>query len=73
MATLQHLEDKFSRLWTQCQRCSGSLHEEVLCTRYDRAIIGVVYECVITFIDECIYRELGTLGGIGLSDVHSLP
>ena len=27
------LEEKFSRLWTQCQRCSGSLHEDVLCTR----------------------------------------
>lgn len=27
------LEEKFSRLWTQCQRCQGSLHEEVLCTR----------------------------------------
>lgn len=33
MAALQHLEERFSRLWTQCQRCSGSLHEEVLCTR----------------------------------------
>ena len=31
MATL---EDKFSRLWTQCQRCQGSLHEDVLCTRW---------------------------------------
>lgn len=27
------LEEKFSRLWTQCQRCQGSLNEEVLCTR----------------------------------------
>ncbi|CAN7999003.1 unnamed protein product [Ixodes hexagonus] len=30
---LNSLESKFSQLWTQCQRCSGSLHEEVLCTR----------------------------------------
>lgn len=29
------LEDRFSRLWTQCQRCQGSLHEEVLCTSKD--------------------------------------
>lgn len=29
------LEEKFSRLWTQCQRCQGSLHEEVLCTSRD--------------------------------------
>lgn len=30
---LNILEEKFSRLWTQCQRCQGSLHEDVLCTR----------------------------------------
>ena len=28
-------EDKFSRLWTQCQRCQGSLHADVLCTSRD--------------------------------------
>ena len=32
MATL---EERYSRLWTQCQRCQGSLHEEVLCTSRD--------------------------------------
>jgi DNA polymerase delta subunit 1 len=25
------LERKFSQLWTQCQRCQGDLHQEVLC------------------------------------------
>ena len=34
MAHFSELEDKFARLWTQCQRCQGSLHEDVLCTRY---------------------------------------
>jgi len=34
ISNLQHLEENFSKLWTQCQRCSGSLHEEVLCTRW---------------------------------------
>ena len=29
------LEGKFARLWTQCQRCQGSLHEEVICTSRD--------------------------------------
>lgn len=29
------MEDKFARLWTECQRCQGSLHEEVLCTSRD--------------------------------------
>lgn len=33
MVQLSQLEEKFSRLWTQCQRCQGSLHEDVLCTR----------------------------------------
>ncbi|KAL0270218.1 UNVERIFIED_CONTAM: hypothetical protein PYX00_007691 [Menopon gallinae] len=29
------LENQFSRLWSQCQRCQGSLHEEVICTSRD--------------------------------------
>jgi DNA polymerase delta subunit 1 len=29
------LEDKFARLWTQCQRCQGSLHVDVLCASKD--------------------------------------
>lgn len=32
---LSALEEKYSKLWTQCQRCQGSLHEEVLCTSRD--------------------------------------
>jgi DNA polymerase delta subunit 1 len=35
---LQHvseLEEMFSRLWTQCQNCQGSLHQDVLCTSRD--------------------------------------
>ncbi|CAG9096468.1 unnamed protein product [Plutella xylostella] len=35
---LRQLQDKFSRLWTECQRCQGSLHEEVLCTNRDCTI-----------------------------------
>lgn len=26
---------RFSRLWTQCQRCQGSLHQDVLCESKD--------------------------------------
>lgn len=34
--TLQRsMEQKFGRLWAECQRCQGSLHEEVLCTSRD--------------------------------------
>ncbi|KAF1612187.1 UNVERIFIED_CONTAM: DNA polymerase delta catalytic subunit, partial [Eudyptes pachyrhynchus] len=32
---LAALEERFSRLWSQCQRCQGSLHEDVLCTSRD--------------------------------------
>lgn len=35
---LRELQEKFSRLWTECQRCQGSLHEEVLCTNRDCTI-----------------------------------
>lgn len=28
-------EEKFAKLWTQCQRCQGSMMEEVICTSCD--------------------------------------
>ncbi|GLB41714.1 putative DNA polymerase [Lyophyllum shimeji] len=33
--TTSELQVRFSRLWTQCQRCQGSLHQDVLCTSKD--------------------------------------
>ena len=35
LATVNDLEGAFSALWTQCQRCQGSLHQDVLCTSRD--------------------------------------
>ena len=35
LALVNEAEEKFSRLWTQCQRCQGSLHQDVLCTSRD--------------------------------------
>ncbi|ODV98031.1 hypothetical protein PACTADRAFT_36662 [Pachysolen tannophilus NRRL Y-2460] len=35
LAKLNMLEVKFSKLWTECQRCQGSLHQEVLCSNND--------------------------------------
>jgi DNA polymerase delta subunit 1 len=29
------LEVKFARLWTQCQRCQGSIHNQVICSSRD--------------------------------------
>jgi len=33
--TVNDLEHSFSKLWTECQRCQGSLHMDVLCTSRD--------------------------------------
>lgn len=35
LAQMNYLEHKFSRLWTECQRCQGSLYQEVLCSNND--------------------------------------
>lgn len=35
LGNLNELQVKFSRLWTQCQRCQGSLQQDVICTSQD--------------------------------------
>ena len=35
LSAVNDLELSFSALWTQCQRCQGSLHQDVLCTSRD--------------------------------------
>nr|BAJ78774.1 DNA polymerase delta catalytic subunit [Panorpa takenouchii] len=45
------LEERFCRLWTECQRCQGSLHEEVLCTSRD---------CPIFYMRKKVQIELDT-------------
>ncbi|XP_013418997.1 DNA polymerase delta catalytic subunit [Lingula anatina] len=45
------LEEKFARLWTQCQRCQGSLHEDVLCTSCD---------CPIFYMRKKVQKDLAT-------------
>ncbi|KAI0472102.1 DNA polymerase delta catalytic subunit [Xylariaceae sp. FL0804] len=32
---MSDLEVRFGRLWTQCQRCQGSMHNEVICSSKD--------------------------------------
>ncbi|KAL4224603.1 DNA polymerase delta catalytic subunit [Mactra antiquata] len=49
ITTLSALEEKFSRLWTQCQRCQGSLHEDVLCTSRD---------CPIFYMRKKVQKDL---------------
>ena len=35
LSKVSELEVRFARLWTQCQRCQGSLHCEVICSSKD--------------------------------------
>ncbi|GJE91144.1 delta DNA polymerase [Phanerochaete sordida] len=35
VGNVSDLQVRFSRLWTQCQRCQGSLHQDVLCSSKD--------------------------------------
>ncbi|CAA9961376.1 DNA polymerase [Pyrenophora teres f. maculata] len=35
LSKVSELEVRFSRLWTQCQRCQGSVHCEVICASKD--------------------------------------
>ncbi|KAF4377123.1 hypothetical protein F8388_017527 [Cannabis sativa] len=35
VSNVSELETLFGRLWTQCQECQGSLHQDVLCTSRD--------------------------------------
>ena len=35
LASVNELEQSFAALWTQCQRCQGSLHQDVLCSSRD--------------------------------------
>ncbi|XP_051905089.1 DNA polymerase delta catalytic subunit [Hippocampus zosterae] len=50
---LNTLEERFSRLWTQCQRCQGSLHEDVLCTSRD---------CPIFYMRKKVQKDLDDQG-----------
>ncbi|CAG8460463.1 9538_t:CDS:10 [Cetraspora pellucida] len=35
LVTVNDFETRFARLWTQCQRCQGSLHQDILCSSRD--------------------------------------
>ncbi|KAG0255187.1 DNA-directed DNA polymerase delta [Actinomortierella ambigua] len=43
------LEVRYARLWTQCQRCQGSLHQDVLCTSKD---------CPIFYMRKKVQKEI---------------
>lgn len=44
LGSVNHLEGQFRALWTECQKCQGSLQHDVICTRSaapDRAPVNV--------------------------------
>ena len=49
ICTMGAFEEKFARLWTQCQRCQGSLHEDVICTNQD---------CPIFYMRKKVQKDL---------------
>ena len=50
LATVNELQETFGRLWTQCQRCQCSMHQDVLCTSRDCPIF---YRCVSRACPAC--------------------
>ncbi len=50
LGTVNELEQQFAALWTQCQRCQGSLHQDVLCTSRD---------CPIFYRRKKVQKDLG--------------
>jgi len=49
LAAVTTLENQFSQCWTECQRCQGSLHQQVLCTNRD---------CPIFYMRKKIQKDL---------------
>jgi len=49
LGRVHDLETRFSRLWTQCQRCQGSLHQDVLCSNKD---------CPIFYMRKKVQKDL---------------
>lgn len=50
LLSVNALDAQFSSLWTQCQRCQGSLHQDVLCASRD---------CPIFYRRMKVQKELG--------------
>eukprot|EP00004_Rigifila_ramosa_P023332 TRINITY_DN6539_c0_g1_i1.p1 TRINITY_DN6539_c0_g1~~TRINITY_DN6539_c0_g1_i1.p1 ORF type:complete len:1108 (+),score=265.50 TRINITY_DN6539_c0_g1_i1:22-3324(+) len=49
LVSTNQMQQKYSDLWTQCQRCQGSLHQDVLCTNRD---------CPIFYMRKKVQKDL---------------
>jgi hypothetical protein len=45
----------FNMMWTECQRCQGSFHQEVRLSRWGRSF-GVLMMCVSSICASCCVR-----------------
>ena len=61
LTKVSELEVRFGRLWTQCQRCQGSMHCEVICSSKDCPIFYMRMKARKDVEDAG--RELGRFGG----------
>jgi DNA polymerase delta subunit 1 len=50
LVAVNELQETFGRLWTQCQRCQCSMHQDVLCTSRDCPIF---YRCAPACLPRC--------------------
>ncbi|EIM86884.1 uncharacterized protein STEHIDRAFT_79581, partial [Stereum hirsutum FP-91666 SS1] len=55
VSTTSAMQVSFSRLWTQCQRCQGSLHQDVLCSSKD---------CPIFYMRKKAQKDVEDAGGV---------
>lgn len=55
LAKNNELQTKYSQLWTQCQRCQGSLLQEVICNNFD---------CPIFYMRKKVQKEVMTASSI---------
>eukprot|EP00698_Gefionella_okellyi_P019960 TRINITY_DN6205_c0_g1_i1.p1 TRINITY_DN6205_c0_g1~~TRINITY_DN6205_c0_g1_i1.p1 ORF type:complete len:1093 (-),score=275.65 TRINITY_DN6205_c0_g1_i1:45-3323(-) len=49
VAKVAHFEAVYAKAWTQCQRCQGSLHQDILCTSRD---------CPIFYMRKKVQKDL---------------
>ena len=49
---VNEMQETFSRLWTQCQRCQGSLHQEV-CVCVCASVLVYLAWCVCVYLCVC--------------------
>ena len=52
---VREYEELYSKAWTQCQRCQGSLHQDVLCSNRD---------CPIFYRRKKVQKDLKEAQGI---------